>query len=179
MGVIALNKLKFKAMGKNILVPIDFSIESLNTLKKMMQESTGTFNIILLHGAYMSTSITELLFYSKDKLIKELSNDEFNEAIHILKNKYDSNIESIRIDIFSGYNRAAFNNYVEANAIDEVVVATNFQYKFNNKKSFDWLPMAYKANVKIHELQIHQEMIMPEKGQLAEIFYDKMAVGQK
>jgi hypothetical protein len=60
-------------MPKRILIPIDFSVESLNTLKRALDGLGDTHvEVILMYAEYLSDSITELLFYSPDDKRKEL-----------------------------------------------------------------------------------------------------------
>jgi hypothetical protein len=164
-------------MKKTILIPTDYSVESLYLLKSVLanQSQDDKCNIILLHGVYSSGSITELLFYSKAKLVKSLSNESFNTACEIIKNKYASLINSFRIDVFSGYTQSAFDNYVEANKIDEAYIPENYQFKLNKKKSMDILPFIRKSNLDLVEVDWQSDESLPEKGKVAEVFYNNIS----
>ena len=65
-------------MGKKILIPIDFRIESLNTLKYALEErKQEKSSVILMYSAYNSDSITDLLFYNPTKIVETLPSSEF------------------------------------------------------------------------------------------------------
>ena len=75
---------------KTVLIPTDFSIESLNTVKGALKQCEGeNTNLILVYGVYLSDSITDLLFFSKPKYLSTLQSEKFTQACEILKNKYD------------------------------------------------------------------------------------------
>jgi hypothetical protein len=95
-----------KGMQKKILIPIDFRIESLNTLKYALEErKQEKSTIILMYSAYISDSITDLLFYDPAKITKALASTDFNDAIAIISNTYESSLHSIEIELFNGINK--------------------------------------------------------------------------
>lgn len=161
-------------MKKTILLPTDFTIESLNVLKTVLSQSNtdDSFDIILLHGVHMTDSITDLLFFSKHKIIHEMVSEEFNQACSVIKNKYASKINSIRKDIFTGFTQSAFNSYAEANQIDEVYLPSNFQWNFDKRKSFDLIPYIKKSKLTIHQIGWQTNNSIPEKGKVAELFFN-------
>jgi hypothetical protein len=165
-------------MKKTILFPTDFTIESLNMVKNVLSRSKEgeTFDIILLHGIEVSDSITDLLFYSRNKIMDSLSNQQFDEACHIIKNKYASKINSFRKEFFTGYTQAAFNNFIEANRVEEAYYPSNYKFHSGNKKSFDVMPYLKKSNIKIGEVDWASEAKLPEKGKVAEVFYSGVPV---
>jgi hypothetical protein len=161
-------------MTKTILFPTNFRIESLNIVKSALSKSNGDakLNIILLHGRHLSTSITERLFFSKSDLLDSLTNPEFEDAFNIIKNKYYSQINSIRKDIFSGFNQAAFNNYREGNKIDEAYIPASRSLELNSKKSFDLIRYILKSDLIVHEIEFSKKVAIPERGKLAEVFFN-------
>lgn len=161
-------------MKKTILLPTDFSIESLTVLKNVLSQSSSDdkFDIILLHGVHLTDSITDLLFLSKKKIVNQFITNEFNEACSVLQNKYASKINSIRKDIFTGFTQAAFNNYVEGNKIDQAFLPTEHQWKLNKRKSFDVVPFIQKSTLPIELVGWNSNQNIPEKGKVAEIFFN-------
>lgn len=164
-------------MKKTILVPTDFSIESLHVVKSLLSKAheDEVFDIILLNGVHLSDSITELLFFSRTSLIQSMSNRHFDEACMVIKNKFSSQINSMRKDIFTGTTQAAFNNYVEANKIDMAYISTNYELQMTSKKSFDVLPYIKKSALLIDQVDWKLDTKIPEKGKLAAIFANSMS----
>jgi hypothetical protein len=160
-------------MKRTILIPTDFSIESLSILKPILNECPQDvkLDIILLQGVSLDNSITDLLFFSKLKVIDEHSGESFDDACKVLMNKYTNVLNSVRKDIFTGVTQAAFNNYLEANKVDEIIVPDKPVLE-KNKKCFDLKPFIDKSNVNVAEMKVSVKYELPEKGLLAEIFYN-------
>ena len=165
-------------MEKTVLIPTDFSIASLNIVKNYVNEQPADIKlkIVLLHGLRQTDSIAGLLFNSKSRLLDELSNKEFNEGCHVLKNKYASQILTMRKDIFSGFTQNAFNSYAAANDIDEVCIPILYNPKFNNKNSFDLLPYIKASKLPVQTIGSVADVPMPEKGKMAELFFNRVTV---
>lgn len=158
-------------MRKTIVIPTDFTVQSLSVLKSVLSNnaSNTTFDIILLHGLSLNDSIRDLLFSSKLQQIENLSNAEFEEACEVIKNKYDSQISSLRIDLFSGYNLSAFNNYLEGNRVVEIYVSDK-KLELTNKKSFDLSRFIAKSMANVITIDTVPSLSTPEKGKVAEVF---------
>ncbi len=158
-------------MRKTILIPTDFSVQSLNILKSILgnNSSKTKFDIILIHGFRLSDSIMDLLFYSKHQQINTLTTSEFKEACGVIKNKYDSQINSLTIDLFTGFNVSSFNNYLEANKIEEIFVSDK-EMTLTNKSSFDLSKYIKKCNISYSTINTTINSSFPEKGKVAEVF---------
>jgi hypothetical protein len=162
------------AMRKTILIPTDFKVESLGVLKDKLEktERNGNvkFDIILLHGTYLNESMTDYYFFSKTKLIESLSNQDFEDACMIIKNKYASSINSFRKDVFAGFTQTAFDNYVEANRINQALLCANYEFDLFHKKSFDLLPFIRKSKLMVDEVELNLENVFPENGKLNQMY---------
>ncbi|RXK60550.1 hypothetical protein ESA94_08765 [Lacibacter luteus] len=165
-------------MEKTVVIPTDFSIASLNIVKSYvsMQPANARLNIILLHGLHQSDSIRSLLFYSKHRMMEELCSKEFKEACYVLKNKFASQIKTMKSDLFSGFTQSAFNQYTEANNIAEVCLPVLYNPKFKNKNSFDLLPYIKASKLPVEMVGSEVDVPMPEKGKVAELFFNRVSV---
>lgn len=111
---------------KTILLPTDFTLNSLNLAKQAIEKnahSNAKLNLLLVHGIDVSDSITDLLFFSKGKLLKSLIDDTFQEGCSVLRNGFGDELNSLRIDLFTGFTQSAFNAYVQANQVDAILYA--------------------------------------------------------
>lgn len=162
---------------KTILIATDFSLESLNILKKVLKEKNqqqddSQYEILLVSGYDMGDSIRDLLFGSKAHVMDKICNREFTEACSIIRNKYPHLIHKIRCDIFSGSFARVFENYLKAENVDEVYYSTSLPEK-NKKGRFDLVPFIKKAkNIKKEEINITTPAFLPEKGKIAEVFVE-------
>jgi len=161
-------------MNRTILIATDYSLESLNILKKVMRdkdtaEDQNQYNILLVSGYDTGDSIRDLLFNTKSTIFNKLRPQEFCEAYAIIKNKYPHLINKIVCDIFTGSFQRTFNNYVKAENIEEAYYSPAINSKGNGK--FDVTPFIKKCKgLKSYEISVAIKEHLPEKGRLAEIF---------
>jgi hypothetical protein len=157
-------------MKKTILIPTDFSIESLNLFKHCAQHAHEPLNIVFVHGLALSDSIFDLLFYNRKVLIQKLTNPDFEDACRILTNKYVGKINSIQFEIFSGATQSAFQNFLEGNRITEILIPKTYKLRLTGR-SFDVLPYLQASAHPKHEVEWQHAETAPERNQLAEIFF--------
>jgi hypothetical protein len=165
-------------MTKTVLIPTNFEINSLKLLKNYLTNdlsNTNKVNIILLKGVNLSSSITDLLFFSKKKLIDSHCSPEFSVACDVIKNKFDNKINSIRKDVFTGYNMAAFDNYLEANKVDLAILPSIPFPLENSRKSFDIVPFIEKSKLERREMEVPNVQDSFDKGDFSEIFIGNVA----
>ncbi|WP_415324660.1 hypothetical protein [Chryseobacterium sp. MMS23-Vi53] len=161
-------------MTKTILIATDYSLESLNILKKVLKEKDASedqnqYNILLVSGYDTGDSIRDLLFNTKSTIFNKLRPQEFCDAFGIIKNKYPHLINKIVCDIFTGSFQRTFNNYVKAENIEEAYYSPSIKSK--GKGKFDLIPYIKKCkDLESHEIKVEIQESLPEKGRLAEIF---------
>lgn len=161
-------------MTKTILIATDYSLESLNILKKVMKEKHASedenqYNILLVSGYDTGDSIRDLLFNTKSTIFNKLMPKEFVDAYGIIKNKYPQLINKIVCDVFTGSFQRTFNNYVKAEDISEAYYSPSVKSK--GKGKFDLIPYIKKCkNLESYEIAVAPQKSLPEKGRLAEIF---------
>ncbi|MCY0968932.1 hypothetical protein [Chryseobacterium wangxinyae] len=164
-------------MIKTILIATDYSLESLNILKKVLKEKNAKeentqYNILLVSGYDMGDSIRDLLFNTKGTVFSKIRSKEFCDAFSIIKNKYPHLVNKVICDIFTGSLQRAFNNYLKAENIEEAYYANNLKDKNSNGK-FDLAPFIKKAkDIHVREITLGAPEFMPERGRLAEVFVE-------
>ena len=157
-------------MVKKILIPIDFKIESLNTLKYCLEErKLEKSSIILMYSAYSGDSITEILFYNPGKIVEALVSSNFNDAINIIKNTYESSFDSFKIELFHGLNTKAFLNFYDAHGIDLVYLPKDYCLT-PYKNGFDPIPLIKKSKVEFREVAWSSENDLVDKDDLNKLF---------
>jgi hypothetical protein len=163
-------------MTKTILIATDYSLESLNILKKVLKEKDASedqnqYNILLVSGYDMGDSIRDLLFNTKSTVFNKIKPQEFNDAYGIIKNKYPHLVNKVICDIFTGSFQRTFNNYVKAENIEEAYYSPSIKSK--GKGKFDLIPYIKKCkDLNSHEIAVEIQGSLPEKGRLAEIFVE-------
>lgn len=131
---------------QKVLIPTDFSIASLNLVKEAVEQSASDkLDIILVYGVHLSTSIHELLFFSKNKVVTELQSTEFTDACSLLKNKYHSKIRSINAELLISNNRNYVEQFLKHEKIDQIFIPTHYKLKVDSRKYFDPTPLLSKV----------------------------------
>lgn len=140
-------------MKRTILIPTDFSIESLIPVKQAaLLSNYNDIEIVLMFCDLLPGSISDLLFYTPAKVIGQYSNKEFEEACSIIMNKYASKISSMRTEIFHGTSDAAFENFISGNKIDEVIFPKNYVLK-EHRNGFNPLPYIKNSYLPCREVE--------------------------
>lgn len=121
-------------MAKTILIATDYSLESLNILKKVLKEKDASedqnqYNILLTSGYDYGDSIRDLLFNTKTSVFNKIRPEEFCDAYGIIKNKYPHLVNKIVCDIFTGSFQRTFNQYVKAENIEEAYYSSSVKSK--------------------------------------------------
>ncbi|MBO9692454.1 hypothetical protein [Chryseobacterium sp.] len=163
-------------MTKTILIATDYSLESLNILKKVLKEKDAAedqnqYNVLLTSGYDAGDSIRDLLFSTKTTIFNKIRPAEFCDALGIISNKYPHLINKIICDIFTGSFQRTFNQYVKAENIEEAYYSPSI--KSRGKGKFDLVPYIKKCKeLKSQEIIIEARESLPERGRLAEIFVE-------
>jgi hypothetical protein len=77
---------------------------------------------------FLDDSITDLLFYSQTKFLKEKMPENFEATFEKIKEKYAAKCR-ISIVPFHGFTTNAFKNFLEGNDISNCFVPKNLEYK--------------------------------------------------
>ncbi len=157
-------------MNKIVLIPTDFTIESLNLVKHALKVSEQQeVCVLFMYSCHLTDSITELIFYSPTKIISKATNSTFEEACNILISKYASQLSWIHTKLFHGINVNAFKNFAEANKISEVFIPKNYKLRLQDE-SFDPIYLIKASKIKYTEVDWKSKNDLPEKDKLAELF---------
>ncbi|MDR6463655.1 hypothetical protein [Chryseobacterium sediminis] len=163
-------------MTKTILIATDYSLESLNILKKVLKEKDASedqnqYNILLTSGYDAGDSIRDLLFTTKTSVFNKIRPAEFCDAFGIISNKYPHLVNKIICDVFTGSFQRTFNQYVKAENIEEAYYSPSIKSK--GKGKFDLIPYIKKCKeLQSHEITVEVRERLPERGRLAEIFVE-------
>ena len=160
-------------MVQTILVPTDLRVASLNTLKLALEFLNGVdVRVVLMYAEDLkSSSITDLLFYSRRTRIGNAVSAEFKEALEILQNRFEAKLSgNIIIERFHGYTVSALNNFIDANRIEMVFVPKTYQLVIN-QKSYNPLPLVKKLKLPLHYMEWNANYSdLTEREQLTALF---------
>lgn len=136
-------------MGATILIPTDFKVSSLEPLKALLQfQNEDSINVLLVHGIYLSNSISDLLFFDQSDLKIELAGKQFLKKLYDLEMEMGSKVASIQIAFFSGFTQSSFEQFTETNKVDRIIIPYELDFDWSHKKSMDVLPFLHKSKIK-------------------------------
>jgi len=156
---------------RRILIPVDFKVESLITLKKAIDGiGEQRVAVTLLYAEHLSDSIIELLFYSPEDRKRKLVPPVFREALTILRNRYERNLAILTIDLFHGYGVNALRNFLEARGIDQVYLPTGYVLRPTGN-GFNPVAMLRKSGVPVQEVRWETDDTPSDPQQLSRLFH--------
>ena len=157
-------------MAKTILIPIDFTVESLNTLKLSLDKHRHEqIEVLLIYAEQLSDSITELAFFSAGKSIQSRITPVFNDALTILKNSFESTKLYLRIELFHGYNTNAFIHFATSNRVDICYIPETYRLKLKGN-AFNPLPIIKKSGIPFQEIAWAASENLSDEDQLQQLF---------
>jgi hypothetical protein len=120
---------------KSILIPTDFNLKSLNSLKYAIElYKDTTIKFVLLHMMKVPSSIPELLTMSRDYDVVEKIDPEFENALKRFRREYIIEVDSIEIVHAYGNVVQQVNAHIDMMQIDvvlfpEAVMKENVPYE--------------------------------------------------
>ncbi|GAA5220557.1 hypothetical protein [Membranihabitans marinus] len=127
---------------EKILIPSDFSNQSLQLIEyAVLNHPNKVLDIVLVHGYSMPVNYWDQINFSQKAVIQNLTDEGFMEQLDILLLEHDSEINTIKIELFLGTNNLAFKRFVEQHKIVSAIIPTERLGNFNRKGSFD--PTSY------------------------------------
>ncbi len=121
---------------KQILIPTDFSLSSLDLVEQTAETlNADRMNIILFHVFDMPSGIRDLLFVNKSIHHTRLMTDQFMAKCEALKKRYTFNINSITVQYVYGDTRAVFRSFLSACGADMIVYPESINLQLTHPQS--------------------------------------------
>ncbi|GHC46587.1 universal stress protein [Ulvibacter litoralis] len=123
---------------KKILIPTDFTVESLQLVEYAILNFPNTkLEIILIAGYKLPDTRWEVThFKAKEQFRKQLSN-EFIAYERRLILEHENHIEAISFELFTGINSYSFQNFLKQLDVEDAVVPKGAFSHSPNHKWFD------------------------------------------
>lgn len=153
---------------RTILIPTDFSSTPLLLLKHAALSSHEKLDVIFMYSTFVSDSITDLLFYSPQKILQDAIPQEFREGCSIMQNKYPEKIINIRYEIFHVNSANSFRVLAELNKVDSVFVAVDQPFRLQ-RNEFNPIKLILRSAVRVEEVQLQAGTRIAEKDLIAQL----------
>lgn len=129
---------KNMAKTTRILIPSDFTVDSLDFVAQSIEESIADqLDIILVYGNKSSTSASELLGIGLEDQLDALQSESFLEACKAIYKRYQNRKLSIFADILGTDNRNYLQHYLKGQSVDEIRIPSNYTYKRKTRNFFN------------------------------------------
>ncbi len=137
---------------KNVLIPTDFTLNSLAHVSAAVKAIRGKCSIILFHAFDMPESLIDAMHRSGIKGHSNLITEELRLRCRKIKFENPS-IADISFKIMYGTTIMAFRNYAEGNDIDFIYLPEGYTYKAVVRDSVDPTKWFKKSGIKIVQVQ--------------------------
>ena len=137
MCVLTLLK-KSMAKTTRILIPSDFTVDSLHFVRQSIEESMAdSIDIILVYGNKSSTSASELLGIGLEDQLGTLQSESFLKACSGIYQRYKNRKLSIFADILGTDNSHYLQHYLKGQSVNEVIIPRDYTYKKKTRNFFN------------------------------------------
>lgn len=123
---------------QRVLIPTDFSVESLQLIEYAVLNYPRTeLEIILVCGYKLPDSMWGLRNFSSGSMVGSLSTEAFKKAVGRINKQYCDQVKVVRIELFIGSNAFSFQNFIEQFEVQDGIVRQVDDLAFENAKCFD------------------------------------------
>jgi hypothetical protein len=157
---------------KKIFIPTDFTPESLELVEYAILNHPDTqLDIILLAGFRQPEKRWDNFHLNLGGEIRRQLNSPFKTSKNRLLLEYKNNIARISIELFTGVNSYAFQNFLERHGVEDALIPNREILHYRSKKWFDTTRFL-KENVKnVIEVPIERaEKVSQWRFSLASLF---------
>ncbi|WP_422080848.1 hypothetical protein [Ulvibacterium sp.] len=144
---------------RKILIPTDFSVWSL----KLAEYAFGLYpeeiiDLLLVYPYKLELSDSEFYRFSPRRIIAELNSKEFKSAKNQLVNRFYININNIEMELFTGINSLAFQNFRDRHQIKTAVVPQKGFLDFSHSSAFDPLHLIQNNIKEVHSISVERNV---------------------
>lgn len=140
---------------KHILIPTDFTLQSLSAVEAAVAKyGSERLKITLFHLVMMPAAIPDLLFRSVRNKQADRIPDEFHDGCQVLQNRYHSRIHSINAKFATGSTVAYLRNFLEGEQVSTVLICPDLNYLLPFKDSIYPEPLLKKTGYPIEYIMV-------------------------
>jgi len=132
----------------NVLIPTDFTVQSLDLVSKAALRLPGKLSIFLFHTFDMPDNLIDAMHMNGIKNHNNLITEELRLKCRQLKADH-ANISSVCFRLIFGTTVAVFKNFAEANDIDLIIYPTGYKHVSVVRESVNPERMFLKSGVKV------------------------------
>lgn len=133
---------------RNVLIPTDFSVESVDRIGLVARAIDDKLNVILFHAFDMPGSLV-------DAIVRNSNNGDYNLVTEHLRVRCrrikvtHRNVANISFKFMYGTTSYVFNSFAAANKIDTIVLPENYHFTYVVRESVNPVRMFKKSGIEI------------------------------
>jgi len=157
---------------KKILIPTDFSVESLQLVEYAILNYPDTkLDVVLIAGYKLPDTRWGITHFNEREQIRKQLSGKFNEAKRRIVLEHKNNIETVSFEMFTGVNSFAFQNFLEQIKATNAIVPKEKTLQCPNNKWFDATSLIKKNVAKVIEVPVEiSEEVSQRKFSLVSLF---------
>ena len=149
---------------RKILIPTDFTVQSLQLVEYALLNFPNTkLDIILIAGFKLPDTRWSIFHFSEREQIRKQLSEEFNEAKRLIVLEHKEAITNITIQLFSGINSFAFQNFLEQLHVDDAIIPKGYSLYCPSGKWFDTTGFIKKNVKNVIEVPVERTEKVPQK----------------
>jgi len=132
----------------NVLIPTDFTTQSLDLIPAAAQQVTGKINVFLFHAFDMPDSLVDAMNRTGLSSHHNLITEELRMKCRQIKNQCPD-VANISFRLMFGTTAAVFRNYAEANDIHVIIYPAGYRFTPVVRESVNPDRMFLKSRISI------------------------------
>jgi len=154
---------------RNVLIPTDFSIDSLQLVERTVAAfKDQSMNIILFHAFDLNCQAPDRLGNSTRIPYAHLLTDEFRNACKRIKTANARTVQNIHIRHLYGSTVAVFRNFIDANDIDMIICPDHFVFNAVTPQSINPVKLFKKCGIPVITELARKRTVVQTAAPLAE-----------
>ncbi len=133
---------------KNVLIPTDLTLRSLDLVTQTAQVLDEKMNVILFHAFDMPDSMMDIVAGNRLSSYAKYMTEEMRVKCKRIKALHN-HIQHIHFRCMYGSTMAAFKNYAEANKIDLIVLPEGYRFNSVVRDSVDMVRILERSGIDI------------------------------
>lgn len=127
-----------KKQMKRVLIPTDFTVESLQLIEYAVLNFPKTpLEVILVSGFKLPDTRWGITHFSEKREINKFTTESFAKAKQTFIREHSDTIGNVHVRLFTGYNSLAFQNFSEQLQAHDAIVPKGKFLHYSNANSFD------------------------------------------
>ena len=149
---------------KKVLIPTDFTIESLELVEyAILNFPNTTLDIVLVAGYRLPDTRWAVANFSAKEQIHQQLHEPFRVAMRRLLLEHKNHISNLHFEVFTGINSFAFRNFMEQHEVSCALIPKGKMLHFSGNRWFDITGFIKKNITELIEIPMERGKEIPQE----------------